>query len=283
MASALRVLGIDPGLTRCGVGVVDVRPDRSATLVHVGVVRSSPDQAPGERLALIAAGLRGILAEHRPDVVAVERVFAASRPDLVCHQAAQMSVSRSVREPLFDARVNCLGLINVLDAAVRQGCGRFVFASSGGVLYGDVTAPAPETAPADPVSPYGITKWVGERYLKFYAAEHGLTYVPPYNDPDVVAGQGTVAVETLEQLAGAPLDAIVVAVGGGGLISGIAAVLKAHLPEISVYGAQPARDDAMAASVRAGQITMVDAGPTLSDGTAGSVEPGSRRMATSST
>lgn len=76
MASALRVLGIDPGLTRCGVGVVDVRPDRSASLVHVGVVRSVTDLPIGERLAVIAAGLRAVLAEHRPDVVAVERVFA---------------------------------------------------------------------------------------------------------------------------------------------------------------------------------------------------------------
>ncbi len=111
------------------------------------------------------------------DAAAVGRAFATERPDAVCHQAAQMSVSRSVREPRFDAEVNCLGLINVLDAAVAQGCRRVVFASSGGVLYGDVTAPAPETTPADPVSPYGITKWVGERYLKFYAAEHGLAAV----------------------------------------------------------------------------------------------------------
>jgi UDP-glucose 4-epimerase len=86
-------------------------------------------------------------------------------------------VSRSVREPLFDAQVNCIGLVNVLDAAVATRCGRFVFASSGGVLYGDVTTPAPETTPANPVSPYGITKWVGERYLSFYAQEHGLAAV----------------------------------------------------------------------------------------------------------
>ena len=111
------------------------------------------------------------------DTAAVAAAFAAERPDAVCHQAAQMSVSRSVREPRFDAEVNCLGLVNVLDAAVAHRCRRFVFASSGGVLYGDVTSPAPETTPADPVSPYGITKWVGERYLKFYAAEHGLAAV----------------------------------------------------------------------------------------------------------
>ena len=82
------------------------------------------------------------------DPAAVARAFAAEQPDAVCHQAAQMSVSRSVREPLFDAQVNCIGLINVLDSAVRTGCQRFVFASSGGVLYGDVTTPAPETIDA---------------------------------------------------------------------------------------------------------------------------------------
>ena len=111
------------------------------------------------------------------DTAAVAEVFAAERPDAVCHQAAQMSVSRSVREPRFDAEVNCIGLINVLDAAVASGCRRVVFASSGGVLYGDVTEPAPETTPANPISPYGITKWVGEKYLEFYAREHGLAAV----------------------------------------------------------------------------------------------------------
>jgi threonine dehydratase len=114
-----------------------------------------------------------------------------------------------------------------------------------------------------------------ELKARAYATEHGLTYVPPYNDPEIVAGQGTMAVEMVEQLGGASLDAVVVAVGGGGLISGVAAVLKQHLPEIRVYGAQPAADDAMAASVRAGRIVQVDARQTLSDGTAGSVEPGS--------
>jgi len=114
-----------------------------------------------------------------------------------------------------------------------------------------------------------------EPKARAYAAEHDLTYVPPYNDPDIIAGQGTVAVEILEQLAGEPLDAVVVAVGGGGLISGVASVLKKHLPGIRVYGASPVRDDAMAASVRAGEIVQVDAQDTLSDGTAGSVEPGS--------
>ncbi len=73
---SVRVLGIDPGLTRCGVGVVDVAPDRSGRLVHVGVIRSASDMPLPERLATIAAGIRAVLNEHSPDVVAVERVFA---------------------------------------------------------------------------------------------------------------------------------------------------------------------------------------------------------------
>lgn len=76
MASAVRVLGIDPGLTRCGVGVVDVRRDRSASLVHVGVVRSRADDPVERRLAAIAAGIRDVLTAHTPHVVAVEQVFA---------------------------------------------------------------------------------------------------------------------------------------------------------------------------------------------------------------
>ncbi|NEA37532.1 threonine/serine dehydratase [Streptomyces sp. SID13031] len=121
----------------------------------------------------------------------------------------------------------------------------------------------------------GTDSGVLEPKARAYAAEHGLTYVSPYNDPDIIAGQGTAGVEILEQLAGEKLDAVVVAVGGGGLVSGVAAVLKKHLPDIKVYGASPERDAAMAASVAAGRIIAVDGGETLSDGTAGSVEPGS--------
>ncbi|WP_240423982.1 crossover junction endodeoxyribonuclease RuvC [Microbacterium halotolerans] len=73
---ALRVIGIDPGLTRCGVGVVDVDPDRTARLVHVGVVRSPLDAPVAERLRAIGAGIRSALDEFDPAVLAVERVFA---------------------------------------------------------------------------------------------------------------------------------------------------------------------------------------------------------------
>ncbi|MFT4052328.1 MAG: crossover junction endodeoxyribonuclease RuvC [Microbacterium sp.] len=93
MASSLRVLGIDPGLTRCGVGVVDVARDRSARLVHVGVVRSSAAQPVSERLAAIAAGLRAVIAEHGPAVVAVERVFAQQNRHTVMGTAQASGVA----------------------------------------------------------------------------------------------------------------------------------------------------------------------------------------------
>lgn len=89
----LRVLGIDPGLTRCGVGVVDVARDRSATLVHVGVVRSDSDLPIERRLAAIAAGIRAVLEEHRPDVVAVERVFAQQNRSTVMGTAQASGIA----------------------------------------------------------------------------------------------------------------------------------------------------------------------------------------------
>ncbi|WP_309103143.1 crossover junction endodeoxyribonuclease RuvC [Microbacterium sp.] len=91
--SSLRVLGIDPGLTRCGVGVVDVGRDRRGTLVHVGVIRSSPDAPIGERLAVVAAGIREVIAAHRPDAIAVERVFAQQNSHTVMGTAQASGVA----------------------------------------------------------------------------------------------------------------------------------------------------------------------------------------------
>lgn len=108
------------------------------------------------------------------DAQAVNEAFQQARPEAVSHQAAQMSVSRSVREPGFDAEVNIVGLVNTLSASVAQGVQRFVFASSGGVMYGETIEPADEQVAPDPQSPYGISKWTGERYLQFFHRQHGL-------------------------------------------------------------------------------------------------------------
>lgn len=106
-----------------------------------------------------------------------------------------------------------------------------------------------------------------------YAAQHGLTYISPYDDPAVIAGQGTIGAEIERQLPNA--DAVVVSVGGGGLISGIAGYLKARNPSIRVIGASPENDHSMALSVKAGRaVVHQDYRPTISDGTAGSVQDG---------
>jgi threonine dehydratase len=114
-----------------------------------------------------------------------------------------------------------------------------------------------------------------ERLARELAAGEGMSYISPYNDPDVIAGQGTVGDEIVRQLAGRPVHAVVAAVGGGGLISGVAAAVKSALPGVRVIGASPASDAAMAASVRAGRVAEISARPTISDGTAGGVEEGS--------
>jgi threonine dehydratase len=114
-----------------------------------------------------------------------------------------------------------------------------------------------------------------ESLARLLAAETEMTYISPYNDLDVIAGQGTVGEEIIQQLGGRAVDAVVVAVGGGGLISGIGAAIKSALPEVRIIGASPVNDAAMAASVKAGQVVQVDARPTISDGTAGGIEAGS--------
>ena len=91
--SSLRVLGIDPGLTRCGIGIVDVDRSRRATLVHVGVVRTPVDADLSARLASVAAGIRAAIEEHRPAAVAVERVFAQHNVQTVMATAQASGVA----------------------------------------------------------------------------------------------------------------------------------------------------------------------------------------------
>ncbi len=104
-------------------------------------------------------------------------------------------------------------------------------------------------------------------HAKALEQKKGMTFVHPFDDPDVIAGQGTVAMEILRQHAG-PIDAVFVAIGGGGLISGVAAYIKAVRPEIKVVGVQMSDSDAMVRSVKAGKrVTLADVG-LFSDGTA---------------
>jgi UDP-glucose 4-epimerase len=132
--------------------------------------------------------------------------------DLVSHHAAQIDVRVSVADPARDARTNVLGLLNVLESALRTGTRRVVYVSSGGVVYGEPDVrPTPETYPKLPLSPYGVSKLTGEYYLQYYRRIHGLEYVAlrysnvygPRQDPHGEAG--VVAIFSTRLLAGEEL------------------------------------------------------------------------------
>lgn len=111
-----------------------------------------------------------------------------------------------------------------------------------------------------------------ELHAREYAQENDMVYLSPYNDADVIAGQGTCGVEIARQLA--DIDAVFIAVGGGGLISGVGSFLKSVNPAISVVACQPLASAVMTESVKAGEILDLPSSPTLSDGTAGGIEAG---------
>ncbi len=111
-----------------------------------------------------------------------------------------------------------------------------------------------------------------EAHARGYAKAHAMTYISPYNDAHVIGGQGTIGVELARQQP--EIDAVVASLGGGGLISGIATYLKAVNDRVQIVAASPQNSCVMAASVEAGRILDMASHPTLSDGTAGGIEPG---------
>ncbi|HVH64981.1 MAG TPA: SDR family oxidoreductase [Candidatus Acidoferrum sp.] len=141
----------------------------------------------------------------------LDELFRIERPDAVAHQAAQASVRISVDNPVFDATVNAVGTVALLQASVQHAVKRFLFASTGGAIYGDTEAiPTPEDAPAVPYSPYGAAKLAAEVYLRTFHALHGLSYAAlryanvygPRQDPHGEAG--VVAIFSQRLLAGEP-------------------------------------------------------------------------------
>ncbi len=111
-----------------------------------------------------------------------------------------------------------------------------------------------------------------EQHARQFADRNGLSYLSPYNDSEVIAGQGTCGVEIIEQLP--DVEVAFVAVGGGGLIAGVGSVLKEHNPDIRIIGCQPVASPVMARSIEAGHIIEMQSEATLSDGTAGGIEIG---------
>jgi UDP-glucose 4-epimerase len=162
------------------------------------------------RRALVnpAARLHEVDIRH-PDLT---DVFLAERPDVLIHHAAQAEVRRSMADPAFDAEVNVLGSINLLECCRRAGVRRVIYASSGGAAYGDTDVlPTPEEHPTRPASPYGITKRVVEDYLACWQALHGiaglcLRYANVYGPRQSPHGEaGVVAIFCHRLLRGEPV------------------------------------------------------------------------------
>lgn len=124
-------------------------------------------------------------------------IFQKEKPDFISHHAAQMDVRRSMVEPLFDADVNVVGSLNVIEAARKTGVKKFVYISSGGAAYGEpVYLPCDEDHPVNPICPYGASKHTVEHYLYMYSVNYGLNYTVlrypnvygPRQDPHGEAG-----------------------------------------------------------------------------------------------
>jgi UDP-glucose 4-epimerase len=169
-------------------------------LVADGHRVSGIDDLSTGKLANLSDARRNKLFDvHRFDITSPDlaALIARDQPDVVCHLAAQMDVRKSVADPLHDTRTNVLGTVNLLEACVKAGVARLVFASSGGTVYGQPSSlPVTERAGLHPESPYGAAKVAGETYLSAYQQLHGIKTVSlrlgnvygPRQDPHGEAG-----------------------------------------------------------------------------------------------
>jgi UDP-glucose 4-epimerase len=173
-----------------GSHIVDALREQGADVLVIDNLSSGKAANLPEDVRLETADVRDA------EIPAIVKNF---QPDAVFHLAAQMDVRRSVEDPLFDNHVNVYGTVNVLGAALAAGAQRFVFASTGGAMYGEVDQiPTPETVPAEPIAPYGISKLCAERYVHYFhnnglpgtVCRFGNVYGPrqdPHGEAGVVA------------------------------------------------------------------------------------------------
>ncbi len=132
--------------------------------------------------------------------VVINKIFERTKPDVLCHHAAQIDVRKSTADPIFDAEVNIVGSLNLLNACIKHKVKKVIFASTGGAIYGEQDYfPADENHPANPLSPYGAAKLSIEKYLHFYRETYGIDFVSlryanvygprqnPYGEAGVVA------------------------------------------------------------------------------------------------
>lgn len=108
----------------------------------------------------------------------IDKIFEKTKPDVLCHHAAQIDVRKSTADPIFDAEVNIIGSLNLLNACIKHKVKKVIFASTGGAIYGEQDYfPADENHPANPLSPYGVAKLTMEKYLHFYRETYGIDFV----------------------------------------------------------------------------------------------------------
>jgi UDP-glucose 4-epimerase len=147
--------------------------DRFVALGHEVTVF---DNLSSGRREFVPAAARLVVGDLT-DAAAVERCVAEFKPEIVDHHAAQIDVRHSVDDPVFDARTNVLGGLSLLQSCTRHGVRKFIYASTGGALYGEGrTLPATEDHPINPESPYGVSKHTLEHYLYLWKLLHRLDY-----------------------------------------------------------------------------------------------------------
>jgi UDP-glucose 4-epimerase len=188
-AAAVRII-VTGGAGFIGSHVVD----RYLELGHEVMVVDSLWSHGGGRRENVPARAGFAMLDIRDEELA--RVFLEFKPQVVCHHAAQHSVAISSRDPKYDAQVNVLGLLNVLEASVKAGVRKVIYASSGATYGTPARLPIDEHTPQRPESPYGITKMIGEEYLRFFQRERDLDFTAlryanvygPRQDPNGEAG-----------------------------------------------------------------------------------------------
>lgn len=144
----------------------------------------------------------------------IERIFAEFKSEIVNHHAAQHSVAISVRDPMYDAQVNVAGLLNVLECSVANNVRKVIFVSSGATFGDPERLPITDDTPQRPTSPYGITKMVGEFYLRYYRKEKDLDFTAlrygnvfgPRQDPNGEAGVIAIFAAAFVRRAGVRID-----------------------------------------------------------------------------
>jgi threonine dehydratase len=272
-----------PGDFVGGVAAYDALPQSCPGGEHKGMATSARKNTPKRPLEL-AGYLQKILTARVYDV-AIESALDAA-PALSARLGNRIFFKREDTQAVFSFKLRGAynKMAHLAPAALARGV---ICASAGNHAQGvalaaqrlgcDALVVMPTTTPSLKVAAVRAlgaeVVLFGDSYSDAYAQamalekERGLTFVHPFDDPDVIAGQGTVAMEILRQHQG-PIDAVFVAVGGGGLISGIAAYIKAVRPEIRVVGVQMNDSDAMIRSIEAGErVELADVG-LFSDGTA---------------